>query len=109
MKRFMSGKVEGHNTSFAPSVAEFAKEARRVQSKMPVRQKAIERKRVLPEALSEEERARVRFGLKVWKAATDTKKLEGMPSSLNAHNLSKMVEFAESIGVEIPDEIRLQL
>lgn len=41
VERYLAGTVEGHNRSFCPSVAEFAAEARRIQSKMPGTQKGI--------------------------------------------------------------------
>lgn len=105
--RFRRGLVVGQSKTFAPSIAEFITEARRIDDLIPYRNRvalpAPEPQRASP--TTREDRIRMRFKLDVLSAAMAV----GRPHEVeraNDQGLDQLIALAAEWGVPVPDELR---
>lgn len=110
-ERFIAGEVDNHNPRFAPSVAEFAIEARRIAELLPYR--GIQS---LPAPTPEPycapdpaEKTRVGFKMMLW--AASHARGHGTDSLAEAltGGLESLIALAERWHVPISDELRQQV
>lgn len=106
-QRFTAGLVPGQNTTFAPSIAEFATEARRIDGVIPYRN----RQRIEGPARSgffrhDDERTRVRMGFKmsVLSAGIALGKVDDVARA-NVEGIDSLMALAQQWGVPIPEEL----
>lgn len=103
-RRFVSNAVESQSATFAPSVAEFAQEARRVAR--PVNKYAYP---ALPKPepelrLSPAERARMRLKMPMYQYANANGKMHKLAKA-NKQGHSAMIALAVKWGIEVPAEL----
>lgn len=109
-ERFTAGKVEGQNPTFAPSTAEFAREARRIADLIPYRNMPRLPARKDHSWSPQPKEARVRMGFKmaVLSAAIDTGTVDEVAKA-SARGLEDMVALGQRMGVPVPDELWKQI
>ena len=98
-RRFTCGEVKGANLTFAPSVAEFVQECKRVPTEHVRLPKPAPQRR-MPDA----ERLRMRLKMPMYNHATRC----GLMDQLDAANkagFSAMISLAHKWGVPIPEEL----
>lgn len=110
--RFRRGEVAGQNKTFAPSIAEFCTEARRIAELLPYRGMIS-----LPKQYSHtfvprddpQTRARMGFKMSVLSASMDVKNGADMVSEANKRGLEDMIALGQTWGVPVPDELWAQV
>lgn len=108
-QRFAAGEVQGQSLKFAPSVAEFTQEARRIESLLPYRnQPQITFRRDSYEPLPEDEDARMRLKMPLWSEAMKRGQIERLATAL-ASGLDHVVALAQEWEVAIPEGVWTQL
>ena len=110
-ERFTSGLVPNQNKTFAPSVAEFATEARRIAELLPYRGKASLSK-PRPYFYQEPKPGeRIRMGFKMSVLSASFGRANGADMVMEAHKrgLEDIVALGQSWGVPMPEELWAQL
>ena len=109
-QRFTCGDVRDQSRTFAPSVAEFVQEARRIADLIPYRGRQM-----LPAPVHRPHRyddagTRVRMGFKmqVLSAAIALKAVDRVKEA-NERGLEDMVALGQEFGVPVPEELFEQL
>jgi len=106
-ERFTGGLVEGQNRTFAPSIAEFATEARRMHELLPYRGRAAlpppkwEPYREPPRA----EKVRMGFKMAVLSAGLGIKGGPDRVAEANKRGLEDMIALGQQWGVPVPDAL----
>lgn len=111
-QRFRRGLVASQSKTFAPSVAEFVQEARRVVELLPYRGRAQLSPPQRDDGYRREDRAtRVRMGFKmsVLSASFAIKNGADMVAEANARGLEDLIALGQQWGVPIPEELWSQL
>lgn len=104
-QRFTGGLVEGQSARFAPSVAEFAQEARRISALLPYRgQKAIA-KRDDWKPQPPEHRIRMGFKMSMLSAAFGRENGTDKVKEANEQGLEYLIALAQVWGVPVPPEL----
>jgi len=108
--RFTTGAVEGQNRTFAPSVAEFVHEARRIAGVLPHRgKKALPApSRVLRREPRPDERARMCLKLPLLQAAIRNGRAD-LLAEAERNGLEQLVALAERWQVPVSDTIWSQV
>lgn len=107
---YFSGRVPNQNTTFAPSVAEFCVEARRVDSMLPYRGRQST-PLPKPEFFREpkpEDRVRMGFKLSVLSAGVAMGKVD-MVAEANDLGLDDMIALGQQWGIRIPEALWAQV
>lgn len=108
-QRFSAGQVEGQSKKFAPSVAEFTQEARRIDSLLPYRnQPQITSRRDTYEPLPADEEARMRLKMPLWSEAMKRGQIERLATALSS-GLEHVIALAQEWEVAIPEGVWSQL
>lgn len=113
-QRFTSGEVRGQNRTFAPSVAEFVQEARRIAEILPYRGR-----QALPAPTGaskwaprreprSDEHARMCLKLPLLQAAMRNNRTD-LLAQASSQGLGELIALAQSWGTPVPDEIWPQL
>lgn len=110
-QRFTGGLVDGQNKTFAPSVAEFATEARRINELLPFRgrQALPAPKREFYQEPKPSERVRMGFKLAVWRHSLDLPNGADAVAEANRRGLEYLIVLGQQWGVPVPDELFDQL
>jgi hypothetical protein len=105
-ERFSGNRVTGQSDTFAPSVAQFATEARRMDGLIPYRN----RPRLAPPERAhhhfDDPKTRIRMGFKmsVLSAGIGLKRVDEVARA-NAEGLDSLMALAQQWGVPIPEEL----
>lgn len=114
--RFIAGDVAGQSPRFAPSVAEFVQEARRVDALLPYRNRSA-----LPRPSRDREydpcfrrddlKTRIRMGFKmaVLSASFGVKNGADMVAEANGRGLEDLIALGQRWGVPVPEELWHQI
>lgn len=111
--RFRRGEVQAQNKTFAPSIAEFCTEARRIAELLPYRGMSK-----LPKPTPDyifvprddpKTRARMGFKMAVLSASFCVKGGAEQVAEANRRGLEDMVALGQTWGVPVPDELWSQL
>lgn len=111
-QRYTMGDVPGQNRTFAPSVAEFVQEARKVENIIPMRGRAAlpAPGRNAPHNPTPGERERVALKMALWKASFGTPRIADLAMLCEQHaDLEQFVGLGQTWGVPIPEAIWAQL
>lgn len=109
-ERFTSGLVPNQNKTFAPSVAEFATEARRIADLLPYRgTKSLTQRPYFYQEPKPGERIRMGFKMSVLSASFGRKDGADMVAEANTRGLEDLVALGQSWGVPVPEELWAQL
>lgn len=110
--RFRRGEVPDQNKTFAPSIAEFCTEARRIAELLPYRAMAK-----LPKPTPDyifvprddpKTRARMGFKMAVLSASFGVKDGASRVVEANQRGLEDMIALGQTWGVPVPDEVWAQ-
>lgn len=105
-QRFTCGDVAGQNRTFAPSIAEFVQEARRIADLIPYRNRP--RLPPPPEAprqhFSREHRTRMGLKMSLLSAGLERRQVTRV-SEANRRGLDDLKALAQEWGVPIPEEL----
>lgn len=104
--RFRRGLVEGQSKTFAPSIAEFCVEARKIADILPFRDR-----RSIPPPRNEpfrhdDKKTRIRMGFKMTLLSTaiGLRKVDEVDEA-NKRGLDDLIALAQQWGVPVPDEL----
>lgn len=108
--RFTKGEVTGQNRTFAPSVAEFTAEARRIHHLLPFRniQREPQPDRQLEPPLSHSERVRMSLKMMLYREAisrNDIDALASITSSGKRQDMAAYLRLAREWGLTVPPEL----
>lgn len=111
--RFRRGEVAGQNKTFAPSIAEFCTEARRIAELLPYRGMT----RLTPPTASHifvprddpKTRARMGFKMAVLSASFGVKDGASKVAEANKRGLEDIIALGQTWGVAVPDELWAQV
>ncbi len=109
---FRRGEVAGQNRTFAPSIAEFCSEARRIAELLPYRNTpALPRPTGDREYRRDDRRTRVRMGFKmsVLSASFAIKNGADMVAEANRRGLDDLIALGQQWGVPVPEELWAQI
>lgn len=106
-QRFTAGLVPSQNTTFAPSIAEFATEARRIDGVIPYRNRP--RLEGPPRSgffRHDDEKTRIRMGFKmsVLSAGLAMGKVDAVAQA-NVEGIDSLMALAQQWGVAIPEQL----
>lgn len=108
-RRFICGEVANRNPAFAPSVAEFVQEARRVEELVPYmdrpRLPSPKAERSERHHVSPAERIRMGFKMSVLSAGLGLRKVDEVAAA-NKRGLPALIALAEAWGVPVPPELK---
>lgn len=105
-KRYAGGLVEGQNTRFAPSVAEFAQEVRRIASILPYRgRKALPKPKDERGPNSPEDQIRMGFKMSMLSAGLGRDGGATLVREANDKGLGELIELARTWGIPVPAEL----
>lgn len=104
--RFRRGLVEGQNKTFAPSIAEFITEARRIADLLPYRGRASLPPPPREPFRHDDAKTRIRMGFKmsVLSAGLALGKADDVARA-NAKGLDELMALGQLWGVPIPEEL----
>ncbi|WP_395449918.1 hypothetical protein ACHMW7_08970 [Aminobacter sp. UC22_36] len=109
-QRFTTGEVLGQNKVFAPSVAEFVQEARRIAAVLPHRGRKVlaAPHRPLRREPKSDERARMCLKLPLLQAAIRNGRAD-LLAEAERNGLAALIALAKSWSVPVADDILAQL
>lgn len=110
-QNFIRGDAFGQtNKTFAPSIAEFVQEARRIHEVIPYRTKStLPAPKPLPHKYDDEKtRCRMGFKMKVLTAGIGMGRVDDVARA-NREGLEELVALGQQWGVPVPDELWEQL
>jgi hypothetical protein len=99
VRRFVTSQVPGQSATFAPSVAEFVREARRV----PIDRVSLPK----PErelSVDDAAKARLRLKMPMYRYATECNLMPQLDAA-NRAGFSAMIALADRWGIPIPEEL----
>lgn len=114
-QRFTCGDVQGQSRTFAPSIAEFVQEARRVASMLPYRNRPALPRPTDPEHdpgfRRDDRKTRIRMGFKmaVLSASFGVKDGADMVAEANGRGLEDLIALGQRWSVPVPDELWQQI
>lgn len=104
-QRFVSGLVPGQSATFAPSIAEFAQEARRIDEVLPLRGRPkLTYTKPAPVHQTQKDRIRMSFKLSVLSEGLRLRQVDRVAEA-NKAGMDEMMALAQDWGVSIPEEL----
>lgn len=106
-QRFISGDVKDQSRTFAPSIAEFVQEARRIAELIPFRDRlGLPAPRRYEPHRFDDEKTRIRMGfkMKVLSAAIAMSAVDRVAEA-NRRGLDDMIALGQEWGVPVPEEL----
>jgi len=108
-QKFVTGDVKGQSLTFAPSVAEFVQEARRIDALIPYRDRKLLSSKPKPEIrIDRAEEARMRLRLPMLREAMRRGQIDRVQRA-NTEGLAALVTLAKEWEIPVPEEVRTQL
>lgn len=106
-QRFICGDVKDQSRTFAPSVAEFVQEARRIAELLPYRGKiGLPAPRRYEPHRFDDEKTRIRMGFKMQVlSAGIALSAVNRVAEANKHGLEDMIALGQEWGVPVPEEL----
>jgi hypothetical protein len=104
-QRFRRGDVSGQNRTFAPSIAEFCSEARRIAEMIPYRDRPAlpaPRRQTAPD--DREARVRMKLKIPLWQHCLVVPFGADILAEANARGLDELIALAQEWNTPIPDE-----
>lgn len=105
-QKYTGGSVADQNTRFAPTVAEFATEARRIHGLLPYRGRALPSPQQRQPFKHDDKPTRIRMGFKmsVLSAGISMGRVDDVAEA-NRRGLEDMIALGQQWGVPVPDEL----
>lgn len=108
--RFRRGIVDGHNPTFAPSIAQFCKEARRCAEEQWERANRGRPRQIEHKWVPQPPETRIRMGFKmsVLSAGLALGRVDEVAEA-NKRGLDEMIALGQQWGVPVPEELWAQI
>lgn len=110
-QRFICGDVKDQSRTFAPSVAEFVQEARRIAELIPYRNRQSLPAPAARAGAQDDRAARIRMRLKIplWQRCLSVPDGADRLAAANAAGLEELIALAQEWDVPVPDELWAQV